>query len=194
MTRQEAGKRGNEALVRNYHKKYYDSPNYCTYCNATLSYKQRHNKFCSHSCAAKHNNPKREMDSKKACAYCGENWVSYGRKFCSEGCRLKSQEDIFWKKLQNGENNRPATIKKYLIKFRGHQCEACNTKKWNDRDVPLNIHHIDGNPLNNKVENLQILCPNCHAQTDSYCSKNKGGGRYYRRMYDRKMAEKLKAS
>jgi len=40
-------------------------------------------------------------------------------------------------------------------------------------DIPLEIHHIDGNPKNHKLGNLQILCPNCHDQTDNYCGKNK---------------------
>ena len=37
----------------------------------------------------------------------------------------------------------------------------------------LSLHHIDGDRHNNVFENLQILCPNCHAQTDNYGSKNK---------------------
>lgn len=37
----------------------------------------------------------------------------------------------------------------------------------------MELHHIDGNTSNNKLENLQILCPNCHAQTDTFRAKNK---------------------
>jgi hypothetical protein len=40
--------------------------------------------------------------------------------------------------------------------------------------IPLEIHHVDGNPDNETKENLQILCPNCHAQTDTYKGKNMG--------------------
>ena len=41
------------------------------------------------------------------------------------------------------------------------------------KEIPLQVHHINGNNTDNRVENLQILCPNCHAQTDTYCGKNK---------------------
>ena len=40
--------------------------------------------------------------------------------------------------------------------------------------MPLNmeLHHIDGNKYNNSLDNLILLCPNCHAQTDNYRAKN----------------------
>lgn len=53
------------------------------------------------------------------------------------------------------------------------RCECCGITEWNGKPAPLQLHHIDGNNTNNSLENLQILCPNCHAQTDNYCSKNK---------------------
>ena len=65
------------------------------------------------------------------------------------------------------------TLKRNLIALRGHQCECCKLTKWNGKDIPLQVHHKDGDGLNNLLENLQLLCPNCHAQTDTYCGKNK---------------------
>nr|DAG94949.1 MAG TPA: NinG recombination protein [Crassvirales sp.] len=53
------------------------------------------------------------------------------------------------------------------------KCECCGITEWNGKPAPLQLHHIDGDNTNNSLENLQILCPNCHAQTDNYCSKNK---------------------
>jgi predicted HNH restriction endonuclease len=38
--------------------------------------------------------------------------------------------------------------------------------------IPLELHHIDGDKTNNTLENFQLLCPNCHALTDSYRGKN----------------------
>lgn len=43
------------------------------------------------------------------------------------------------------------------------------------------LDHIDGNPFNNRRLNLRLICPNCDSQLDTFKSKNKGGGRYYRR-------------
>jgi transposase len=39
-------------------------------------------------------------------------------------------------------------------------------------EIPLEVHHVDGDRLNNELNNLQLLCPNCHAQTDNYCGRN----------------------
>jgi hypothetical protein len=57
--------------------------------------------------------------------------------------------------------------------YKTHCCENCNNSEWLNLPIPLEIHHIDGNNTNNCIENLQILCPNCHALTDNYRGKNK---------------------
>lgn len=50
-------------------------------------------------------------------------------------------------------------------------CQLCGIKEWNKKPAPLELHHIDGNRNNNSKDNLKILCPNCHAQTDNYCKR-----------------------
>jgi hypothetical protein len=55
-----------------------------------------------------------------------------------------------------------------------HECEICNLTSWNKLPIPLELHHIDGNRYNNSLTNLQILCPNCHSQTDNNSGKNIG--------------------
>ena len=59
-----------------------------------------------------------------------------------------------------------------LIKERNHRCECCKNLSWLDKPIPLEIHHIDGNNKNNDKNNLQLLCPNCHALTPNYKGKN----------------------
>lgn len=66
-------------------------------------------------------------------------------------------------------------------------CEVCgyNTPNPYTGKSILQIHHIDGNCLNNKEENLQLLCPNCHCLTENFGSRNKnapnGKSKYYRK-------------
>lgn len=64
--------------------------------------------------------------------------------------------------------------KSRLLKERGHKCEICSTTTWMEKLVPIQLEHIDGNPNNSSKENLRLICPNCHAQTDTYCGKNMG--------------------
>ena len=57
-----------------------------------------------------------------------------------------------------------------------YKCEECGFEGYNKttNNTILQIHHIDGDCENNKPENLQVLCPNCHAMTENYMALNKG--------------------
>jgi hypothetical protein len=65
-------------------------------------------------------------------------------------------------------------LKKRLINagIKKRQCEVCLLTEWNGKALPIELHHLDGNSANNTLSNLQIICPNCHAQTVNFCGKN----------------------
>ena len=73
------------------------------------------------------------------------------------------------------------TRKRRLLKEIGHKCQECGLTEWRGKQAPICLDHIDGNPENNSLDNLRLICPNCHAQTDTYKAKNTGSGRFYRR-------------
>lgn len=51
-----------------------------------------------------------------------------------------------------------------------YRCADCGIAEWRGRPLTLQLHHKDGNNRNNKIVNLSLLCPNCHAQTPTYCN------------------------
>lgn len=59
-----------------------------------------------------------------------------------------------------------------------HKCSLCGITEWMGKPSPIELDHIDGNNKNNSLDNLRLLCPNCHAQTDTYRGKNKGNDAY----------------
>lgn len=55
--------------------------------------------------------------------------------------------------------------------YKEYKCEICGISEWNNKPISLQLHHIDGNHTNHRLDNLQILCPNCHSQTDTFAGK-----------------------
>lgn len=54
------------------------------------------------------------------------------------------------------------------------RCAGCGITEWQGRSAPLQLDHVDGDPTNNLLANLRLLCPNCHALTATYCGRNIG--------------------
>ena len=133
------------------------------------------------------------MESKmKVCKACGKELERrINRKvYCDKSCYQGFEYKVFIKRwlsgLEQGTRGKTATssrIKKYLIEIRGNKCEKCGWCEVNPttNKVPIELEHIDGIWNNNKIENLILLCPNCHSLTHTYRSLNNGSGRTSRK-------------
>jgi 5-methylcytosine-specific restriction endonuclease McrA len=66
-------------------------------------------------------------------------------------------------------------LKKRLIKegIKENKCDICGITEWNGKLISMQLDHINGDSHNHKLENLRMICPNCHSQTETYCGKNK---------------------
>lgn len=87
----------------------------------------------------------------------------------ASNCKRSTKEYI--------ENKYPITaykLKNKLLKegYKECRCEKCGNTEWFGKPIPLELHHINGDNNDNRLENLQMLCPNCHAFTDNYGGKN----------------------
>lgn len=107
--------------------------------------------------------------------------------------RLLVKQGIEYKGNQSGKgipkNRNEMTLEEYLSEskdiqsnkvrnkilkegIKPHQCECCGNKEWMGLPIPLELHHKDGDRNHNELSNYELLCPNCHAFTDSYRGKN----------------------
>ena len=121
------------------------------------------------------------------CLFCGaiiKQIRRYDNTFCSKDCQANYYRRLYLERWKRGEEDGlkgkyglSSYIRVYLLEKHQYKCERCG---WGEKNeftgkVPLEIHHIDGDYRNNKEENLQVLCPNCHSLTETYKSHNKSG-------------------
>lgn len=87
-------------------------------------------------------------------------------------------EKEFYKKVLKlngtGWSSHKIKLKLYKFKLKTPICEKCNLTDWLGKSISLHLDHINGNNKDNRIENLRILCPNCHSQTETYAGKNIG--------------------
>ncbi|MEV5259097.1 HNH endonuclease signature motif containing protein [Streptomyces anulatus] len=95
----------------------------------------------------------------------------------SRDVRRRRPEDLLVDQSQSLERRIPGErLKRAMIALGApERCSLCGTgRMWRDRPLPLEVDHIDGNWRNNRPQNLQLLCPNCHSTTDTYRGRGKG--------------------
>lgn len=70
-------------------------------------------------------------------------------------------------------NDGPRLIRRLLELGWAYECRECGISEWRGQPLVLHLDHINGIANDNRMENLRLLCPNCHSQTDTYCNRRR---------------------
>ena len=101
-----------------------------------------------------------------------ENKKTFEREHTSVLLHTKfSLDDIL---IENSTYTNNTCLKKRLVNegLKKLECECCGLTKWQGYPIPLQLHHKNGIHTDNRLCNLELLCPNCHSLTDTYAGKN----------------------
>ncbi len=174
---------------------------FCLFCQKSIVGKWQ-KLFCGASCSAKHSNPLKPSRSKKTksvivaydtkityklkdvanCVWCNGVLSRRSQKlYCKPQCKTEHAFRLrldHW--LETGESTENRNLRKFITYIDGYTCSCCGLSDWNNKPITLEVEHINGNSEDDSRENVCLICPNCHSQTDTYKGKNRGNGRHAR--------------
>ena len=158
----------------------------CGCCGTAFTSHDRRRRYCGRTCAARVNNVGVARNrttgrhATKPCQHCGR--PTRNPNFCSITCSAAAQHARAQAAIaRTGRFRSPHSARVYVADRDGWRCSICGRSTWMGRRVPLVLDHINGNPDDNRIDNMRLVCGNCDMQLPTYKSRNRGRGRAWRR-------------
>lgn len=109
---------------------------------------------------------------KERYGFCGATWTQAVNR--GDVVPRPRARDIELLLVRGSSRNGRCNLKKRLIDagIKEDRCEQCGITEWLGRKLGIHLHHKNGDGTDNRLENLEMLCPNCHSQTDTYGGRN----------------------
>lgn len=105
-----------------------------------------------------------------ATTYVKRHWPEYKGNQSHKGAKFPEQRIPILQRIASGSHVTAGEIRRKLIEegYKEQKCECCGLSEWMGKPIPLELHHKNMNHWDNSLENLQILCSNCHMQAHGY--------------------------
>jgi hypothetical protein len=139
----------------------------CLRCGKTHDGTYGSGKYCSVQCAnsrVRTDEIKNKISEgvKKSKPWEKINWDTFNKE-----SQIKKQKET-WKNKRPEWDTVHITTKKRWLKDDIGKCQNCGISEWCGEKIKLEVDHIDGDKFNNNIENLRLLCPNCHCLTPTW--------------------------
>lgn len=168
----------------------------CEYCEKEHDGLYGSGRFCSSRCARGYSTKaKRQEINKQVSKTLTGRKIGIRKGFDANKLVLarRNSRVITWISLLDRPwgSLTPKQHRQRILEEQGGLCTLCGIEAcWNDLPLVFHLDHVDGDRKNNSRENLRLICPNCHSQTDTYCGKNKFG-KPWRKVTNKELLEML---
>lgn len=111
-------------------------------------------------------------ECQKAFGFCSKTWAEAAGR---GAIKPRPAAAPIQRYLVRGRDTSRTHLKRRLLAegLKKNRCELCGLTEWLGEPLSMALHHVNGDGRDNRLENLQLLCPNCHSQTDNFAGRGR---------------------